>query len=663
MLTATAAVFLATRLIALDRWPIYFFTDEARNTVQAAQLLHNDFRDADGVFLPTYFQNSAYYSLSTSVYAQVIPYALFGFSVFVTRAVVVFITLSGTLAIGLILKDTFKQRFWWIGVLTLSITPAWFLHTRTAFENPLWVSFYAWFVYFYLRYRSDKPRHLLTALVFGALSFYSYNGGQLGIVFTGLLLLISDARYHWRIWQTQRRLIIAAMILLMVLVIPYLRFLIQYPSEPAKHLRILDSYWTQPLSLGGKLGRFIQEYWNGLRPDYWFSPNNGRDLIRHQLKGYGNLLLIAAPFAMIGLLITLKKFRSSSQRALLITLLVAPIGGALVTTNVLRDLVMVVPAALLTSIGLIAVLDRLARQTHYRQVAVGVFAVLSAINIYMLYDATTNGATWYGDYGLSGLQYGGQQVFEQVRADLASAPKVDVWIAATWLNGPDAIKDFFLPDEPRAEFFDLNAIMREKYTIDGLLLVLTREDYQRVTDSRKFTINSIEHVLLRPDDTPGFYFVRMSYSPQADTIFAAEREARSRLIADSLILTGQTVTVAHTPFDSGPLTNLFDGDSRTLVRTRETNPAVIEIAFPEPHAVSGLSVTTGSMNIGLTVEVYVGDGVQPGRYTGIYTDLPPDPTVALDFGMTIRATKLHIEIKNLNGDNYTSVHLREIKFK
>ena len=162
-----ALVFLITRLIALDRWPIYFFTDEAVNAVRASELLSHGLRDNAGIFLPTYFENEFYLSLSTSVYAQVIPVALFGFSVFVTRATVVVISLSGTLAVGLILRDILKLRFWWIGPLLLCITPAWFLHTRTAFENPIWVACYAWFVYFYLCYRTRQPRHLITAIVFG----------------------------------------------------------------------------------------------------------------------------------------------------------------------------------------------------------------------------------------------------------------------------------------------------------------------------------------------------------------------------------------------------------------------------------------------------------------------------------------------------------------
>jgi hypothetical protein len=42
------AVFAATRLIGIEDFPIYFFTDEAANTVLAADFLHNGLRDASG---------------------------------------------------------------------------------------------------------------------------------------------------------------------------------------------------------------------------------------------------------------------------------------------------------------------------------------------------------------------------------------------------------------------------------------------------------------------------------------------------------------------------------------------------------------------------------------------------------------------------------------
>ncbi|MBM2844145.1 MAG: conserved rane protein of unknown function, partial [Anaerolineales bacterium] len=52
------AVFAVTRLIGIEDFPIYFFTDEAANTVLAAEFLHNGLRDASGQLFPVYFSNS-----------------------------------------------------------------------------------------------------------------------------------------------------------------------------------------------------------------------------------------------------------------------------------------------------------------------------------------------------------------------------------------------------------------------------------------------------------------------------------------------------------------------------------------------------------------------------------------------------------------------------
>ena len=450
-------LFLATRLIGLENWPIYFFSDEAINPLLASQFLRNGFTDGAGHLFPTYFPNGTYLSLSVSVYAQVIPYLLFGFSVFVTRAVSVLVALSGTLAIGLIFKDIFKQRFWWLGTLILSIVPAWFLHSRTAFEHVMWVGFYAWFLYFYLRYRQDQPRHILTAFVFGALSFYSYQGGQLGIGLTGILLLISDARYHWRTFRARPKLLLATAGLALLLAAPYLRSTVDNADETFKHLRILDSYWTQPLPLGERLDRLQQEYRFGLSPDYWFAPENNRDLIRHQMKGYGLLLPVMLPFILLGLFLCLKNFRSSPYRVVLITLLIAPIGGVLVATLVLRVLVMVIPAALLTTLGLIAALTWLTKRVSYRPLAIGVFAAVSAFNLFMLYDALTYGPTWYTNYSMGGLQYGGQQVFGMIHDDLEQAPQTQVMISPNWANGTNALQRFFAPDENRIQMVNIDA--------------------------------------------------------------------------------------------------------------------------------------------------------------------------------------------------------------
>lgn len=191
-------IYILTRLIALEDFPIYFFTDEAIQANLAADFVRDGFRNYDGTLFPTYFKNVYYYNLNLSVYLQIIPTQIFGKSIYVTRAAASLFTLLAPISLGLILKRIFKIQSAWLGVLFLSITPAWFLHSRTVFETSVMVSVYACFLFFYLNYRVRSPRFLYPALIFAALTAYSYGPGPIIIATTGLLLLIVDARYHWQ---------------------------------------------------------------------------------------------------------------------------------------------------------------------------------------------------------------------------------------------------------------------------------------------------------------------------------------------------------------------------------------------------------------------------------------------------------------------------------
>ena len=158
----------------------------------------------------TYFQNGQYWNLSLSVYLQGIVAWLLGKSIVVTRGVSALVSLSGVIAVALALKLVFRIRYWWVSVFVLATIPAFFIHSRTAFEVILMVSFYAWFLFFYLLYRYRNPLYLFQALIFGGMTFYAYANGQSVMAVTGVLLLISDFRYHLR----NPKLIIPAAVLL-----------------------------------------------------------------------------------------------------------------------------------------------------------------------------------------------------------------------------------------------------------------------------------------------------------------------------------------------------------------------------------------------------------------------------------------------------------------
>lgn len=665
LILAGLAFYAATRLIDLTRFPIYFFCDEAIQTVLARDLLANGLRGPGGVLLPPYFPNAEKWSLSLSVYIQLIGVALFGTSVFVTRATTVAVSLLTVVAMALTLKLIFQNRFWWAAGLALAAVPTWFLHARTAFETVMMVAFYAGFLCCYLLYRYRSPGWLFPALLFGGMTFYSYTNGQGVMLVSGLLLLLSDLRHH--LSQGLRRLTVAAGTLAL-LAVPMVRFRLLEPDAVQNHLRVLDSYWLKPLPLSEKLGMFAQNYLLGLSPGYWFLPNQ-IDLERHRMLGMGHLPLLFLPFVLIGLAICVQQWRSAAHRALIVATLAAPFSMSLVGIGVTRTLAMVVPATMLALIGLAALYSWVQRRLPYR-LAAGIVAItLVASSLTMLRSALVDGPTWYTNYGLGGMQYGAEQLFGQaIPAELARQPEAQLLVSPTWANNPNSFVDFFLSDAQRArvQLVNVDAFLVARRDLDPArqIFVMPADEYQRAQESGKFIIAEPERIIPYPDGQPGFYFVRMSYVPNVDALFAADRVARSQLVETLIDLDGASVGVGHSLLDIGTIENLFDGDTNSLVRGFEANPLVVELRFAGPRPLSGLTLTTGSMDIDLTVRVTPPDGGPDLVFSQVYTGLPNDPTV--EFTMPdgpIEAGRLRIEIRHMGEGEVAHVHVRELTLR
>jgi hypothetical protein len=442
------------------------------------------------------------------------------------------------------------------------------------------------------------------------------------------------------------------------------RFL--HPDAQASQLRSLYSYWFQPIGLGQKLTIFGGNYLQGLSPGYWFLPNDV-DLERHRMKGMSHLPLISLPFVLIGLAICLRQWRSSAHRALLIALLAAPFSSAIVGIAITRALAMVVPATLLTCLGLDQVFTWLRRRVPYTPLAVGCGALLSIMSFGMLRTALVDGPTWYTNYGLGGMQYGAEQLFTTLPAELAKSPDTRLLVSPTWANNPNIFPFFFLNEEQRnrVELINVDAFLFSKHDMSpNELFVMTPDEYKQAVASQKFVMQSPERIIPYPDGQPGFYFVRMRYADNIDTIFAAERQARQLLQEDSATLDGQQLLVRHSLLDAGQVADLFDGDDNTLMRGLEANPLIIELVFASPRTVGRLGVTVGSMDFSLKIITTPADGSAPRDASMTYRNLPSDPHVDLALpGSTQPVSKLRIEITNLHEGEVAHIHVREISLR
>jgi len=672
------AVYLLTRLIQLPNFPIFFFTDEAIQTQQAVDLIEHDFRSVEDVLLPTYFENGGQYNLSLSVYAQVLPTLLLGKSVWITRGVSVLLSLAAPISIGLILKNAFPARFWWLAPLLLSITPAWFLHSRTAFETVLMASMYTVFLYFYMQYRNGKSYALLIALLFGALAFYAYSPGQVIMVVTGLMLFIADARYHWQ----HRKTALVGLALLILLFFPYLRFILNQEQAPLQHLTVLNSYWIKPIPVYEKVWNYVCRYLKGLNPLYWFWPNpsvveefwpnlrlpawlfsNQFDLARHTMRGYGHILWTVFPFWIIGLVSCIRRFRNPAHRTLLLVTLAAPSGAAVVDWGITRGMVFIIPAVIMIGLGFERSLTWLQdrwRRLAYPHIAVISILCFSVMSFWVLFDSLQNGPTWYRDYGMAGMQYGGQQVFTRAVEIARSEPNTTVLVSSTWANGPNVLLRYFADGLTNIQMGNINAFSAQYRPLDrNLLFVMTKEDLVFIEDSEKFTNITVEETLPYPDVSDGFYFVRLAYVEGIEDILAEERTARQALLTEVISIQGQQVEVQYPTLDMNDIIHIFDGDPTTLIRTLEANPLRLVLTFPAPTRVNKITLVIGGTPTRATIIAFAG-----GEKLATLTDQVDSDVVKrnidLEFSQTLLVNKLEVEILNTHDGEIAHVHLWEV---
>lgn len=652
-------VYLVTRLTGLAEYPIYFFTDEAVQSVLARDFIRDGLHNYAGDLLPAYFQNVYQYNLGVSVYLQVLPSLLFGRSIEIARGVPALVTLLAPLWLGLSLKNVYRTNHAWLAALLLAITPAWFLHSRTAFECSLAVTFYTGLLYFYLRYRGGQTRALYPAVLCAALSFYSYSPAQVVVAVTTLLLGLSDWRYHWQ----QRAVLLRAAGLALVCTLPYLRFQLQHPVETLNHLQQIGSILIRPIPWTEKLAEIGGEYLRGLDPTYWYAPY--RDVPRHTMDGFGNLLAASFPLGMAGVGLAAWRCRRWQYRVPLLAVLAAPSGAALVGLGITRALFMVAPMALLAALAGSELLEWAARRWRLARPGLNlvVWLLLAGFNGYLLGSALINGPTWSDDYGLSGMQYGARQVFGEVQSYTREHPGEQIVVSPTWTNGTDVVARFFLPDPLPVMLEGIDHWLTEKNPLfDNMLFILPPEEYERAQTSGKFSLIQVERSLPYPDGRPGFYFVHLRYAANIDAILAAELADRRTLLNAQVTAGGQPVLVKYSKLDMGSIENIFDGDRETFVRTLAANPLVLRIDFPEPRHMRGLVAQIGGAASILDVAAGIEGETQVFQWRRQVTESPMPRPLALDFEQELAVRWLEIRLKNTIDPEPGHVHLWELIF-
>jgi len=652
-------VYDATRMIRLADFPIYYFCDEAINSILAMDFIRDDFRNYDGTLFPTYFKDGdGPYCLSTTVYIQVIPTMIFGKSVWMTRLLEVLLATMGAVWLSFMLRDIFKVWFWWAAPLFLAVVPVWFLHSRVSFGYSLMAAFYAGFLYYYLRYRQDKPFYIFPALACGAFSFYTYSAGPPILVLSGLLLLAIDFRYHLQHWRINWK----AGLLLAALALPIIRFTITQTSEYGRWFDMYSSFFVQDGSWLHKAGEYLLRYLSGLNPLYWFFPND-HDLIMYTMKGYSNIPLWMLPLALYGLYLAIRQIKQPSSHIILVALLAAPSAAALVDVASRRILVIVIPVLIFTMLGLSDVMERINKKKTLSRVtqAYVMTIILGSAAFVMMNDAILNGPTWYRDYGLSGMQYGARQVYPAAIEYVEDHPELTLYISPNWTFQSEVIRQFFAPEEEAIRIGTTEQFLDEALPeLDQAAFVLMPSEYQDVISSGKFKDISIDRILPYPDGQPGFYFVRLTYADNIEEILEAERQERARLQEGAVSLNGQSTTVRYSPLDMGTIDLVFDGNLASVIRTVEANPLIVELDFPSARQIDTVSVSVGAEKVKVTL-VLTDTGQMQHTFLQEINPTAGNKQITFSIDPPISVASFHMEILDPDSPPRTNVHLWEIQ--
>lgn len=132
--------------------------------------------------------------------------------------------------------------------------------------------------------------------------------------------------------------------------------------------------------------------------------------------------------------------------------------------------------------------------------------------------------------------------------------------------------------------------------------------------------------------------------------------------AVTLSIDGVQTEVTFPRLDIGQIQDVFDGKRESLARTENATTAVIDLAFQGAREAKGLEVTTGTMDVGLTVTLTLSDKPEPLVFSTKLVQQTTEPTARLDFGGIRKFTRARVEITNLDGGD-GHIHIYDVVFK
>ena len=193
---------------------------------------------------------------------------------------------------------------------------------------------------------------------------------------------------------------------------------------------------------------------------------------------------------------------------------------------------------------------------------------------------------------------------------LRNYPQKRLFLSSTWAHSPEIFFDFY-KIKRYVQIGDPSNILREEEpNLSKMLLIISKDDYEKLHASNLVTINEEKVLINYPNGQPGFYLMRMDYKPEF-------LKAKEDIKVEELAYTTHTISNGIEPFevqmqkiDMGPTELLFDGDDYTLVRGARANPFNIILKWPNPSKIykQAIIITSHHNKLAVTGQIVCGNG-------------------------------------------------------
>lgn len=335
LLSLICVLFLFTRLYKISEIPPSVYWDEA-SIGYNAYAISTDLKDEWGDFLPIHFRAFGEFKLPVYIYSVVPFVKLFGLNEFSVRIPAVLFSLGVVILTFLLTKKLTGNEIigLWSSFL-ITISPWFFIFSRTGFEVTAGLMFYLLGIYFFLM--RTKNYFIFFSVLSFVLSVYSYNSFRIIVPLTVLILIALEYK---NIKTLLNKWTILSVLIAILSIIPIYR------------LFVYDAGVSRLQNLGGiSYFSFVKNYLSQFDPNFLFL--QGDKNLRHQQAGFGQLFLPDLILIILGLLY-IGQVKTKYRWLPLILLLLGPIPAAITkeSPHALRSLSMVPFMHILSAMGI-----------------------------------------------------------------------------------------------------------------------------------------------------------------------------------------------------------------------------------------------------------------------------------------------------------------------